>query len=153
MRRRARRRFRVAHRSRRPGVDPARVHAGADHGQPFAVLLADGTPGMPATGSTGGDLVVFVVTAMLTGWMAGRGQDRDVATAIPAFLAGSAACDAFGPPWLAHETGVPFSGPVEGDNALAWGLYPIVLGDAIEAAIAGLLLAAAWRVRTIVEGD
>jgi biotin transport system substrate-specific component len=85
--------------------------------------------------------------------MAERGQDRSVATAIPAFLAGSVVFYALGLPWLSHMTGVPFNGPVDGDNALAWGLYPFVIGDVLKAVIAGLLLPAAWRVRTIVEDD
>lgn len=151
-------------------------------GQTFAVLLAGGALGMSrgglsqllyvalgaiglpfyaegaggwtaASGATGGYLVGFVVAAMLIGWMAERGQDRTVATAIPALLAGSVVFYAFGLPWLAHETGVPFSGPIAGDNALAWGLYPFILGDVIKAGLAGLLLPAAWRARTIVEGD
>lgn len=151
-------------------------------GQTFAVLLAGGALGMTrgglsqllyvalgaiglpfyadgdggwtaATGATGGYLVGFVIAAMLIGWMAERGQDRNISTAIPAFLAGSAIFYAFGLPWLAQETGVPFSGPVGGDNALAWGLYPFILGDVIKAVLAGLLLPAAWRMRSIVEGD
>jgi biotin transport system substrate-specific component len=60
---------------------------------------------------------------------------------------------AFGLPWLSHETGVPFNGPVNGDNALAWGLYPFIIGDVVKAGIAGLLLPAAWRMRTLVEDD
>ena len=151
-------------------------------GQTFAVLLAGGAlgawrgaasqflyvalgaVGLPfysdasggwdvATGATGGYLVGFVVAAALVGWMAERGQDRKVSTAIPAFLAGSVAFYAFGLPWLAHKTGVPFNGPVNGDNALAWGLYPFILGDVLKAGLAGLLLPAAWRLRTIIEDD
>jgi biotin transport system substrate-specific component len=151
-------------------------------GQTFAVLLAGGALGMTrgglsqllyvalgaiglpfyadgdggwtaATGATGGYLVGFVVAAMVIGWMAERGQDRNVETAIPAFLAGSVIFYALGLPWLAHETGVPFSGPVDGDNALAWGLYPFVLGDVLKAALAGLLLPGAWRLRSILAGD
>ena len=151
-------------------------------GQTFAVLLAGGTLGawrgassqllyvalgaigLPfysdasggwdvATGATGGYLVGFIVAAAIIGWMAERGQDRRVSTAIPAFLAGSVVFYAFGLPWLMHETGVPFSGPVGGDNALTWGLYPFVIGDVLKAALAGLLLPAAWRMRTIIEDD
>jgi biotin transport system substrate-specific component len=151
-------------------------------GQTFAVLLAGaalgsvrggasqllyvalGAIGLPfyseatggwdvATGATGGYLIGFVVAAMLVGWMAERGQDRSVVTAIPAFLAGSVVFYVLGLPWLAHQTGVPFSGPVDGDNALAWGLYPFVLGDVLKATLAGLLLPAAWRARELVEGD
>ena len=120
-------------------------------GLPF---YADGDGGWTAaTGATGGYLIGFVIAAMVIGWMAERGQDRSVATAIPAFLAGSVIFYACGLPWLAHETGVPFSGPVDGDNALAWGLYPFVLGDVLKAAVAGLLLPGAWRLRSIVAGD
>lgn len=151
-------------------------------GQTFAVLLAGGTlgawrggvsqllyvalgaVGLPfyadgeggwtaATGATGGYLLGFVVAAALIGWMAERGQDRDVSTAIPAFLAGSVIFYTFGLPWLALETGVPFSGPVAGDNALAWGLYPFVLGDVLKAILAGLLLPGAWHLRSILAGD
>jgi biotin transport system substrate-specific component len=147
-------------------------------GQTFAVLLAGGTLGavrggasqflyvalgaigLPfyadgdggwsvATGATGGYLVGFVVAAALIGWMAERGQDRAVSTAIPAFLAGSVVFYAFGLPWLAHKAGVPFNGPVDGDNALAWGLYPFIIGDVIKAVLAGVLLPAAWRLRTL----
>ena len=59
-------------------------------GLPFYAADAEGARGGwdLATGSTAGYLVGFVVAAALVGWLAERGQDRSVATAIPAFVAG-----------------------------------------------------------------
>jgi biotin transport system substrate-specific component len=100
-------------------------------------------------GATGGYMVGFVLAAAVVGWMAEGGQDRKVSTAVPAFVAGTIAIYALGLPWLAHVAHVPFSGPVAGDNALTLGLYPFVLGDVLKAGVAGLVLPAAWRLRTL----
>jgi biotin transport system substrate-specific component len=151
-------------------------------GQTFAVLLAGGSlgslrgaasqllyvamgaVGLPfyaehahgwavVKGATGGYLLGFVLAAAIVGLMAERGQERSVGTAIPGFLAGSVAIYAIGLPWLAWRAGVPFSGPVGRDNALTWGLYPYLVGDVLKAALAGVVLPAAWRVRSMIQGD
>jgi biotin transport system substrate-specific component len=96
-------------------------------------------------GPTGGYLVGFVLAAAVIGWMAERGQDRHASTAVPAFLAGSALIYAVGLPWLAVSAEVPFSGPVGGDNALSWGLYPFLIGDVVKALLAGAVVPTAWR--------
>ena len=81
-------------------------------GLPF---YADGDGGWSAaTGSTAGYLVGFIVAAAIIGWMAERGQDRKVSTAIPAFLAGSVAslrlrCSR----GCRTRPACPFNGPVE----------------------------------------
>jgi biotin transport system substrate-specific component len=156
-------------------------------GQTFAVLLAGGALGMTrgglsqllyvalgaiglpfyadgdggwsaATGSTAGYLVGFVIAAMVVGWMAERGQDRKVATAIPAFVAGSVIIYTIGAAWLAHSIDVPVTAGFTDEgllapSAVAFGVAPFLVGDLIKAVLAGLLLPAAWRVRSVVEGD
>lgn len=96
-----------------------------------------------ASGATGGYLVGFVFAAWLVGFLAERGQDRTVASAIPAFLAGTVVIHLFGVPWLAHTLDVSWT------EAMTLGSVPFVIGDLVKVAIAGLLLPGAWRLRDI----
>jgi biotin transport system substrate-specific component len=146
-------------------------------GQTFAVLLAGaalgsragagsqaiywvmGAIGLPfytggqggweiATGATGGYLIGFIVAAWVVGELAERGQDRTVASAIPAFLAGNAVIYLIGVPWLMAS--------VESIDtmaaALAAGFTPFVIGDLIKVVLAGLLLPAAWKMVKRLDG-
>ncbi len=151
-------------------------------GQTFAVLLAGGTLGasrgaasqllyvalgaigLPfyadggggwdtATGATAGYLVGFVVAAALVGWLAERGQDRRVSTAIPAFIAGHYAIYVLGAVWLGHDLDLPFTAPAGTASAMSVGVAPFLVGDVAKAVLAGVLLPAAWRVRTLIEGE
>ncbi|MFV2000786.1 MAG: biotin transporter BioY [Acidimicrobiia bacterium] len=144
-------------------------------GQTFAVLLAGaalgaragagsqliywimGAAGLPfyaeasggwsiATGATGGYLLGFVVAAAAIGYLAERGQDRKVSTAVPAFLAGNAIIYLFGVPWLI--VAVPAIDSLTA--ALIAGFVPFVVGDLIKIIAAGLLLPAAWKLVDIV---
>jgi biotin transport system substrate-specific component len=144
-------------------------------GQTFAVLLAGaalgaragagsqliywimGAAGLPfyaeasggwsvATGATGGYLFGFVVAAAAIGYLAERGQDRKVSTAVPAFLAGNAIIYLFGVPWLI--VAVPAIDSLTA--ALIAGFVPFVVGDLIKIIAAGLLLPAAWKLVDIV---
>lgn len=136
-------------------------------GQTFAVLLAGGVLGSRAgaasqalywlgglvfpfyagaesgwtvaTGATGGYLAGFIVAAWVVGYLAERGQDRTVAAAIPAFLAGTVIIYLFGVPWLAHSVGVSWQEAVE------LGAVPFIIGDLAKVALAGLLLPGAWQ--------
>lgn len=125
-------------------------------GLPF---YADGDGGWSAaTGSTAGYLVGFVIAAGVVGWMAERGQDRKVSTAIPAFVVGSVIIYALGATWLSHKIDVPITAGIADDgsieaSAIAYGVAPFLVGDLIKAVLAGLLLPAAWRARRLVEGD
>lgn len=92
-----------------------------------------------ATGVTGGYLVGFVVAAALVGFLAERGQDRSVVTAIPAMLAGTAVIFVFGVAWLGHVLDADVA------TALTLGLLPFVIGDALKLVAAGALLPLAWR--------
>lgn len=143
-------------------------------GQTFAVLLAGaalgarrgaasqalyvalGAIGLPffaggdggwavATGPTAGYLVGFVVAAALVGHLAEQGQDRRMASAIPAFVAGTVVIHSLGAAWLAHSLGIPLTGEAGASSAISLGVAPFIVGDVVKAAAAGLLLPAAWR--------
>lgn len=143
-------------------------------GQTFAVLLAGGALGsqlgaasqllyvamgaigLPfytdaqggwevATGSTAGYLVGFIVAAYAVGWLAERGQDRQLATSIPAFLAGSVIIYVLGVAWLAYDLNIPITAEFGEPSAIAYGVTPFVVGDILKAVLAGALLPAAWR--------
>ncbi len=143
-------------------------------GQTFAVLLAGaalgarrgaasqalyvalGAIGLPffaggdggwavATGPTAGYLVGFVVAAALVGHLAEQGQDRRMASAIPAFVAGTVVIHSLGAAWLAYSLGIPLTGKAGASSAISLGVAPFIVGDVVKAAAAGLLLPAAWR--------
>ncbi len=115
----------------------------------LAVLayLAEGALGLPAFasgaglayvfGPTGGYLVGFVAAAWVVGKMAEMGHDRRFATAWLGFLLGEMVLYAFGLAWLSRFVGW--------QQAIALGLAPFVLADALKAVAAGLLLPAVWR--------
>ncbi len=139
-------------------------------GQTFAVLLAGaalgsragagsqaiywalGAIGLPfytnasggweaATGATAGYLVGFIAAAWVVGALAERGQDRNVWSAIPAFLAGNAVIYAFGVTWLL----VSVEGIATMSEALTAGFTPFVIGDVVKILGVGLLLPLAWK--------
>jgi biotin transport system substrate-specific component len=68
------------------------IYAGGDHGT--SVVF----------GATGGYLVGFLIAAWAVGKLAEMRMDRTPATALPAFLVGSAIVYAVGVPWLAIAT-------------------------------------------------
>ena len=92
-----------------------------------------------ALGATGGYLIGFVVAAWLVGSSARRGLDRRPEGTALAFVAGSLLIYAFGVPWLAVSLHVPLP------EAVGLGLTPFLLGDAIKAVLAAVLLPVAWR--------
>lgn len=92
-----------------------------------------------ATGATAGYLVGFVVAAWVVGKLAERNQDREIWTAVPAFLLGSVIIHLFGVPWLARILEVGWV------RAAELGSYPFIAGDLIKVALAGVLLPVAWR--------
>jgi biotin transport system substrate-specific component len=139
-------------------------------GQTFAVLLAGaalgsrlgaasqglywmlGALGLPfyaeasggweaATGATAGYLAGFVVAAYAVGLLAERRQDRNVLTAVPAFLFGSVIIYLFGVSWLWYSVAAFTSA----EEAMAAGMTPFIVGDLLKIGLAGLLLPAAWR--------
>ena len=89
-------------------------------------------------GTTGGYLVGFVVAAGLVGWLAERGWDRTHAGMAAAMLGGNVVIYLFGVAWL--STIAPDVG-----TAVAWGVTPFLIGDAVKVAIAVVLLPLVWR--------
>lgn len=106
-------------------------------GLPFYSEAAGGIEVL--AGATGGYLVGFLPAAYLIGLAAQRRQDRKVWRALPLFVAGQAVVFAIGVPWLAVVADLS---PAQ---ALEAGFYPFILGGFVKAAIAGLLLPAAWK--------
>jgi biotin transport system substrate-specific component len=102
-------------------------YAGGEHGWTVAF------------GATGGYLVGFVVAAWVIGRLAGRRQDRTVATAIPAFLAGNFLIHLFGVPWLAYRLGVSWQ------EAVQLGSVPFLIGDLAKVTVAGIILPGSWK--------
>lgn len=103
-------------------------------------VYQDGGSGLThLTGATGGYLVAYVVVGMVVGACARRGLDRSALGTAAMYLLGSAIIYAIGVPWLAVVAGY---GPGE---ALAAGMVPFLIGDAVKALIAAGLLPTAWR--------
>lgn len=114
-----------------------------------ALYLAAGITGLPvfaqvAGATTYGYLAGFLLAAVIVGWLAERGWDRRLPTALVAMLLGEVAIYACGLPWLARFIGW--------QHVVAFGLAPFVVGDAIKLALAALLLPAAWRLVRLARG-
>jgi biotin transport system substrate-specific component len=103
-------------------------------------VFAQGRAGLEVVyGATGGYLVGFVIAAALVGRLAELGWDRTIRGGIAAMLVGSLAIYALGVPWLAITA-------FEGDlgRALANGLVPFLLWDAVKLGLAAAAFPAAW---------
>lgn len=95
---------------------------------------------------SGGYLWGFVAAAFLVGFLAERGWDRSVPTAMSAMLLGNIVIYVFGIPWLAAALSVPVhAAGNQLNDALEFGLYPFVLGDLLKLLIAAGVLPTAWR--------
>lgn len=106
-----------------------------------------GMAGMPwfAGGSSGaggasfGYVLGMLLAATVVGALARRGGDRSVLRTAGTMVLGSAIIYAVGVPYLALSTGMSASA------AIAAGLVPFLLGDALKAALAMGALPAAWK--------
>ena len=113
-------------------------------GIPYWFALG-GAPGIARLiGPTGGYLIGFVAAAFVVGWLAERGWERHVWTAIPAMLVGSAVFYTFGLLWLSHF--------VPAGKVLQAGLYPFIVGDAIKVLVAALALPSGWLLLRRLKG-
>lgn len=119
-----------------------------------AYLLA-GLAGLPVfAGFTGsiaavakpsfGFILGFVVAAFVAGWFAERAWDRRPLLAFIGFVAASAIPFLFGIPYMAFILNVVGGGAFTFDEILAFGLWPFVVGGLVKAAIAAVLIPAAW---------
>lgn len=87
-------------------------------------------------GPTVGYLVGFILAAYLVGWLAERGWDRQVGTAVFAMILGNLAIYACGLLWLARFM------PME--QLFAAGLLPFIPGDILKIVLAALVLPSSW---------
>ncbi|MFB6367552.1 biotin transporter BioY [Paenibacillus elgii] len=117
----------------------------------IVVLTAIGFPLLHGTGGlgvllgpTGGYVWMWPICALLIGWLLPRIRIRGVWGYAAAFLVielfGSLLQYVSGVPWLAYVTGMSLS------KAMVAGCYPYLLGDAIKAAAATLIIASVRQV-------
>ncbi|MEH0544382.1 biotin transporter BioY [Streptomyces sp. B21-105] len=118
----------------RRGVSSLAVYALA--GLAGVPWFADGTSGIRV--SFGYILGMILATAVV-GALARRGADRSVPRTAGAMLLGEAVVYAVGVPYLAYAADLSAS------QAIAAGLTPFLIGDAVKAALAMGLLPAAWK--------
>jgi biotin transport system substrate-specific component len=113
-----------------------------------AAYLLEGLAGFPVfsegrsgwvmlAGPTGGYLIGFVVAAGVVGLLAQRGWDRRVHTTVAAMVLGNLVLYGFGVGRLALLVGP--------SQAVAFGVYPFVLGEVIKVALAAAVLPLGWK--------
>ncbi|MFI6860773.1 biotin transporter BioY [Streptomyces sp. NPDC050421] len=113
----------------------------------LAVYALVGMAGMPwfSAGSSGaggasfGYVLGMLLAATVVGGLARRGGDRSVLRTAGTMVLGSAIIYAVGVPYLALSTGMSASA------AIAAGLTPFLLGDALKAVLAMGALPASWK--------
>ena len=110
-------------------------------GAPVLAPQADGShiTGINVFGMASfGYVLGFIVAAVVVGRMAERGFTRTPAMTALTMFVGSLAIYAVGLPVLQAATGADWS------TAIAWGLTPFLIGDALKILIAAGLFPAAW---------
>lgn len=113
----------------------------------LAVYALVGMAGVPwfagsssgAGGASFGYVLGMLLAATVVGGLARRGGDRSVLRTAGTMVLGSAIIYAVGVPYLALSTGMSVSA------AVAAGLTPFLLGDALKAALAMGALPASWK--------
>jgi biotin transport system substrate-specific component len=113
----------------------------------LALYALVGMAGMPwfAGGSSGagapsfGYILGMILASTVVGALARRGADRSVLRMAGTMLLGEAIIYAVGVPYLGMATGMSASA------AIAAGLTPFLIGDALKAALAMGLLPTAWK--------
>lgn len=85
-----------------------------------------------------GYVVGFMAASAVVGTLAARGYTRTPPRTIAAMMLGNVVIYGLGLLWLQHALSTSWS------NAVAWGMTPFLIGDAIKIALAAGLLPAAW---------
>ena len=124
---------------------------GAAYGRKLALAtllayLAEGAIGLPVfaggaglaymAGPTGGYRVGVAVAAVIAGWAADRGFDRNPFKLFAAMLVGELVILALGAGWLVVLFGA--------DKAIAYGVGPFIVTDLVKVALAAAIVPAAW---------
>ncbi len=106
-------------------------------------VFAGGTAGIGRImGPTGGYLIGYLPAVFISAWLSQKGGYRTW-TDIAAMICGSLIVYGCGVPWLKVVTGMPFA------KALAVGMVPFLIGDALKIAAAVPVVRA---LRPIVQG-
>jgi biotin transport system substrate-specific component len=101
-------------------------------------VFAGGASGvLPLMGPTAGYLWSFPFVAALVGWLADRGWDRRLWTAVCAMALGELTVYAFGVPWLARFVGW--------ERVWMAGFWPFLPGAVVKLGVAGAALPFAWK--------
>lgn len=91
-----------------------------------------------------GFVIGFVFAAFVAGWFAERAWDRKPVLAFVGFVAASAIPFVFGVPYMAFILNVVGGNTFGLGEILAFGLWPFIVGGLVKAAIAAILIPAAW---------
>jgi biotin transport system substrate-specific component len=106
----------------------------------FLALGAAGVPAFAASsGATLGYIIGFAAAAALLGTLARAGYARSVGQVTIAMVLGNLVIYALGTVWLAIVTGMDAS------TAMATGIVPFLLGDAVKIAAAVALVPTLWK--------
>lgn len=113
----------------------------------LALYALAGLAGMPwfaggawcRMGATFGYIVGMMLAATVVGALARRGGDRGMLRTAATMAVGSALIYAVGVPYLALSTGMSLG------EAVAAGMVPFLIGDALKAALAMGALPTAWK--------
>ncbi len=113
----------------------------------MGLYIAAGMAGVPwfSAGQSGfafasfGYVIGFLAAAVLVGTLAQRGADRTPLRAAGLMVLGNLAIYAVGVPWLMLQTGMDLP------KALALGVLPFLIGDAIKIAVAAGVLPLGWK--------
>lgn len=111
----------------------------------FSAWTPSPTTGVPVIlGPTAGYLFSFPLAAGLVGWLAARGWDRRVASAIPAMLLGNLVILVGGFTYLAVATYV-LSGTLNIAALVMAAVVPFLPGDIFKLLLAALALPGGWK--------
>ena len=91
-----------------------------------------------------GFILGFIPAAFVAGWLAERRWDRNPALAFVCFVAASAIPFVIGLPYLAVILATVLGQQVTLESVLTAGLWPFIVPGLLKAAVAALLIPAAW---------
>jgi biotin transport system substrate-specific component len=122
--------------------------AGGEHGSTATLFQPSGEL------ASAGYIWGFILAGAVVGWLARRGWDRNLRSAIGAMFIGELALYTVGLVWLAAALNVPMvdsstvgtcGADLAGCDALELGLYPFLIGDVLKLLLAAIVLPTTWR--------